>query len=52
MIFFDGIDEIFILSQYDDINAINYDIHECVIIEHISYENDLYFANILALNEG
>ena len=49
---FDGINEIFVLSQYDDMNEINYDIHEFVIFELISHENDLYFDDILTLNEG
>ena len=49
---FDGINEIIVLSQYDDINEINFDTHECVIFEHIPHENGLYFDDILILNEG
>ena len=48
---FYGINEIFVLSQYDDINEINYDIH-FVFCEHIPNENVLYFDDILTLNEG
>ena len=49
---FDGINEIFVLNQYDDMNKINYDIHKCVIFENISHENNLFFDHILTLNEG
>ena len=49
---FDAMNEIFALWQYDDIKEINYDIHECVILEHIPHENYVYFDNILTVNEG
>ena len=48
---FDDIDEIIVLTKHDDINKINFDIHECDIFEHIPHENDLYFDNILTVNK-
>ena len=49
---FDGTNGIFVLSQYDDISEINYDIHECFIFEDVPHENDLFFDDILTLIES
>ena len=46
---FDGIDEICVLSQDDDFFNIDFNIHQCVIFEHITYENNLRFDDILTL---
>ena len=49
---FHGIEEIFVLSQNDDISNINYNVYQCIIFEKIAHENNMFFDNILTLEEG
>ena len=44
------INEIYTLSQYDDIANIDYKIHQCVMFERIPFEDGLFY-DILILGE-
>ena len=49
---FVDINEICVLTQFNDIYDINFELHQCVIYEDIPYENGLYFDEILTINDN
>ena len=49
---FEDINEIIVLNEYDYIDTINYDNHQCVIFQHIPYNDTLFFDDILELDEN
>ena len=49
---FEDINEIIVLNEHDDIDIINYDNHQCVIFQHIPYNDTLFFDDILELDKN